>query len=89
MAKNIISRSPVSVYTPEPVVMIFFLDERNVFMDEWGNVIYNPFEILSPEDVYLFRHDQGNCVFPYKPDPSILCEIVPISKEDWWWSHDR
>lgn len=63
------------------LIRIFFFKEENVFTDNDWNVIINPFQFITPNDLYLFRHDPGYSCFPKADDPEILVEIVTVPDE--------
>lgn len=42
----------------EEVMQIYYNASRNVFMDEGGFEIYNIYKLLSPNVVFLLKHDR-------------------------------
>ena len=58
------------------VLYIRWDEKENVFYDTCGFMIGNIFEMITPNDVYLFRQDHGNCSFPHREDRNVLCEII-------------
>lgn len=70
-----------------PVLQIFYFEEENFFTDEDGQVIENIFEFITPNDLYLFRGDPGNCIFPRRDISGELCEIVTLDEEEWLTDH--
>ena len=48
---------------------------ENAFYDQCGVRIANMLSNLTPNDLYLFRHDYGNCIFRHRYDRDYLCEI--------------
>ena len=60
----------------DAVLYIRWEENENLFYDECGFRINNVFEMITPNDLYLFRHDCNQRCFPYKKDKRILCEII-------------
>lgn len=58
-------------------VLYFLWDpQENKFYNEYGLLIVNIFEFITPNDLFLFRHDHGNSIFQHRTDTHILCEIL-------------
>ena len=53
----------------------------NMFYDIAGRRITNVFELITPNDLYLYRNDPGNSIFAHVSEPHTMCEI--ISEKDW------
>jgi hypothetical protein len=60
----------------DSILYIFYDTEKNIFYEDFYNEIYNIFDFLTTNDIFLFRRDPGNCVFPHRYDRKILCEIL-------------
>lgn len=60
---------------------LYFYEDANVFADEDGYVVYHIFDFITPQNLYLFRHDYGFNVFPMKDDPEILVVLVLVADE--------
>ncbi len=59
------------------VFNIFHDEDDNVFYNECGIKISNIFEILSPNDLFLYRKDPIVYThFHMKDDPTVICEII-------------
>lgn len=39
----------------EDALALFYYEEDNYFVDEYGNVIYNIFSYISPSQLFLFK----------------------------------
>ena len=59
----------------DDILLIRWDDETGVFHDVYGCRIDNIFELVSPNDLYLFRRDHGCCIFPHRNIRRIGCEI--------------
>lgn len=77
MSKNIISLKPS---TP-PVYKVFHDKIENIFLDECGKELINIFELITPNDLYLYTEDPGYTIFPHRDDPGLLCEILDLEGE--------
>jgi len=64
------------------VLHIYYHDRENIFTDDDGHVIYDLFDIITPQDLFLFRFDPGFNCFPVVGDPDVLCEIIIEPGED-------
>ena len=53
----------------------------NIFYDIAGRRLTNVFELITPNDLYLYRNDPGNSIFPHVNEPYTMCEI--ITYEEW------
>lgn len=40
-------------------VHIFYYEDENLFIDEEGEVIYDIFSYITPQNLYMFHHDWG------------------------------
>lgn len=58
-----------------PIILIFLLNE-NRFIDEDGKPIYNVFEMITPNDLLIFRNDPGITMFRHRDIPRMYVEIV-------------
>jgi hypothetical protein len=54
---------------------LYYNTEQNMFYDQNGILIINIFELITPNDLLLFRQDPGHCIFQYKNKDNILYEI--------------
>lgn len=58
-------------------ILYFSYDsEENMFYDQCGIRVTNIFEVITPNNLFLFRQDPGYCIFPHRDDNRILCEIL-------------
>jgi len=59
------------------MILYFWWDEENnMFYDECGQLVINIFEMVTPNDLLLFKKDHGYCLFPHRETKGILCEFV-------------
>lgn len=63
------------------VFYLYYYEDENLFTDDDGHVVYDIFDLITPQDLFLFRHDNGFNVFTLRTDQDILVEIVPIPDE--------
>jgi len=66
---------------------LFYYRDANVFMDFNGQIIYDIFRIMSPNDLYMFRSNPTNNTFWHRSDDDILCRIITVRDDDksWGW----
>jgi len=57
------------------ILYIYYDAKENIFYDD-GVEFFNIFDAVTPNDIFLFRHDPGYCTFPHRSEPRILCEII-------------
>jgi len=62
-------------------ILLCYYEDENIFTDGEGHIIYNMFELITPNDLFLFRHDRGNNCFRLVYDPRFMCEIISIPDE--------
>ena len=58
------------------ILQFFYDSEENIFYDQCGIRVVNIFEVLTPNDIFLFKQDPGYNAFPHRDDHRILCEIL-------------
>jgi len=63
-------------------VCLYYNKEDNVFVDEDGYIICNLFELIAPNDLYLFRKHQTYMVVRHRTLPGFICELYCPSIED-------
>ena len=63
------------------IFYIFYYENENLFTDDDGHVIYDLFTVITPQELFLFRHDNGFNVFPMKGHDDVICEIIPVPDE--------
>lgn len=63
------------------IFYMYYYEDVNLFTDDDGHVIYDIFTIITPQDLFLFRHDNGFNVFPMRGHDDVLCEIIPVPDE--------
>jgi len=65
-----------------PDFMILYYEDENIFRDaDMGHIIYNIYEILTPSQIFLFRHSLEHNCFPTRYDRNVWCEIIVIPDE--------
>ena len=60
---------------------LYYYKDENHFTDCDGRIIYNIFTMITPQDLYLFRHDHGDNTFRMKGNRNVLCEITYVPDE--------
>jgi hypothetical protein len=60
----------------QTIYYIYYSKSENMFYDPCGILIENIFEIITPNDLFLFRKNPRKNKFPMRDEPYILCEII-------------
>lgn len=67
-------------------LFLFYYRDANVFTDCDGHIIYDIFRIISPNDLYMFRHHKKYNTFPHRSQDDVLCRILTVfDDEDYYW----
>lgn len=66
----------------DKVVYVRYDPDDNIYYDECGFRIDNIFEMLTPNDVYMFAQDPGYNTFPLRNHVHTLCEILVETEEE-------
>lgn len=66
----------------EYTVGLFYVKEWNVFMDEGGFIVWNIFEIITPNDLFLFKKYKEYMIIPHCTEPGVLVELFWPDDED-------
>jgi hypothetical protein len=56
-------------------IWIYWDSQSNVFYDACGFEMADALEVITPNDLLLFRTDPGYCQFPRRTNPRVLCII--------------
>ena len=54
---------------------LFYDAENNIFIDEDGFLIESIFEIISPNDLFLFKYNQEYMSVRHRSIPELLVEL--------------
>lgn len=61
---------------------IFYVPEWNVFMDEDGFIIWSIFEIITPNDLFLFKRNKEYMCVQHCTMKEVLVEMYYQDKDD-------
>ena len=56
-------------------VGLFYDADRNVFIDEDGFIIWSIFEVITPNDLFLFKRNQEYMLVRHRSIPELLVEL--------------
>jgi hypothetical protein len=59
----------------EEVMALYYLKDDNVFMDGEGEIVFEIFEVISPNDLYLFRLNKDNMIVNHHTIPGMCVEL--------------
>lgn len=72
------------------VVCLFYYPDENVFRDgDFGNIVWNIFEFITPNDLYLLRTQQQFMIVRHRTMPGVLCELHCPSEDEYYYSRDE
>lgn len=65
-------------------VKSFYYDEEdNIMIDEYGNVFYDIFRLISPSKFFLYKLKRGTYYIPAKGRDDVVYEFVfPLINEE-------
>ncbi len=77
----------ISHYYESESVCLFYCQDENVFMDEDGNLVWDIFTYVTPNDVYLLHEHKEYMVVRHRSKPGVICELhYPLEEE--YYSRD-
>lgn len=59
----------------EYTIGLFYVKEWNVFMDEGSFIVWNIFEIITPNDLFLFKKHKECMLIPHCTEPGVVVEL--------------
>ncbi len=72
----------------EEVISLYYTRDDNVFIDEDGNIVWNIFELITPNDLYLLRRHQEYMVVRHRTLPGVVCELHCPSEDEYYYFRD-
>ena len=63
------------------VFYLYYYEDENLFTDDGGHVVYDIYNLITPQDLYMFRNDEKYTCFALKGYRDAICEIIIIPKE--------
>lgn len=64
---------------------LYYYENENLFTNERGQIVFNMFELITPNDMFLFRKDDNFNCFPMRNNRDAFIQIIPIPFEFWAW----
>lgn len=62
---------------------LYYLKEDNVFIDGEGEIVFEIFEIITPNDLYLFKRHKAYMIVNHCTEPQIFVELYwPEDEEE-------
>lgn len=72
----------------ESVILIIYDPEKNRFYDISGELIYNIFEMITPNDLRIFRNDPNTTWFYHRTITHMYVEIIePEGEMELGWDY--
>jgi hypothetical protein len=69
-------------------IVLYYWEDQNIFIDEYGEVVYDLFHVITPHDLYMFR-ELSMTEHPMVGYPEITVYIRPIvGDEALYWVPD-
>lgn len=64
-------------------VGLWYNIENNVFTDDDGFIVWSLFELVRPNDIFLFKRYQENQIVKHRTQPNTIVELFwPENEED-------
>lgn len=57
------------------VIGLFYDAEQNIFVDEDGFIVWSIFDVIAPNDLYLFHQSREYTLVPHRSIPKLMVEI--------------
>lgn len=58
------------------VIELYYHADVNLFTDKYGDIVYDIFSYITPNDLYMFKNEPQYTQFECKNDPYTICEIL-------------
>jgi len=69
---------------------LYYLKEDNVFIDGEGEIVFEIFEIITPNDLYLFKRHKTYMIVNHRTEPQIFVELYwPEDEEERYFDEER
>lgn len=62
-------------FVPDIVYSLFYDADHNWFVDEDGEIVYNMYQYITPNDLYLFKRSKCYMVFPFVQEKGVSIEL--------------
>lgn len=62
---------------------LYYLKDDNVFMDGEGEIVFEIFEVISPNDLYLFKRNKEYTIVNHHTQPGLLVELYWPEEEEY------
>lgn len=72
----------------DPIELVVYRPEENRFYDVFGRLLYNIFEMITPNDLLTFRDDPGNTMFRHREKVRTFVEIVEEECHSSYFPHE-
>lgn len=60
-------------------IYLYYYEDENIFVDEYGEIVWDIFYLITPSDMLLFKSDWDKYdIFPVINMDNITCRIVVI-----------
>ena len=60
-----------------------YYERENYFVDEYGEIVYDLYRVLTPNDLMLFHNVMDDYdQFPFVGNPEVTVHIIPIPSEE-------
>lgn len=71
-------------------IHLYYWEDKNIFLDECGEVVYDLFTVITPQDLFLFHTDSSQFNnFPMIGQDEVTCQIIFVPSEaSLYWMPD-
>lgn len=64
-------------------ILLCYYEKENFFVDEYGEIVYDIFTLITPNDLYMFRHDSDKYNrFQFRSNHEVSVSIIVIPEGD-------
>lgn len=67
---------------------LFYDRDNNVFIDEDGYIVWNMYEMITPNDMFLFKKKREYMVVNHKTLPGVVCELYYPEEDEYYFDKD-
>lgn len=66
---------------------LYYLKDDNVFMDGEGEIVFEIFEVISPNDLYLFKRNKEHTIVNHHTEPGLLVDLYWPEEDEYYFDN--
>ena len=71
------------MFESKDVISLYFNEEENVFTDEDGFIVWSIFELITPNDLFLFRKHRDYMTVRHRSLKNVQVELCWPDEDEW------